>query len=147
MLPGRTLRSRLVDLPRWLKFAWPIWAAPLVIWVPVVVGAASHHAHEGTLIVLGSVFGGAALLATLVMGVLLGHRRAWGYLGWTILIGTVVLGAVMFFVAAALEPSNGKGDDPGMGIGALFVTACCVPPMLLVLSLGGSMGTLVRRLR
>jgi hypothetical protein len=119
----------------------------LVTWVPVVVAAASRHAHEGTLIVLGSVFGGAAILATVVMGGLVGHRRAWGYLGWTILVGTVVLGAIMFLAAADSEPSNGKGDDPGMGIGALFVTACCVPPMVLFLLFGGSIGTLVRRLR
>ena len=148
MVPAtrRTLASRFKDFPHWIRWAWLIWAIALVTWIPVVGGAAAHHAHKPELITLGVIFGGAAVIATIVVGLLIGHRRSWRYLGWSILVGTLALGVVFWFAAAASQPSNGQ-DDPGAGLGAMFITVICVPPIAALLSLGGAIGAVGRRLR
>jgi hypothetical protein len=141
-----TLAAWFKRIPPWLRWTWLVWLVPLVMWVPVLEATESHHAHASELIILAAIFGAAAVLATAIVGVLLGYRTSWRYLGWSILVGTLALGIILFFAAAAGEPSNGQ-DDPGMGIGAMFVTALCVPPIALLLSLGGVIGSLAKRFR
>lgn len=144
--PRPTLASWFKNIPLWLRWTWLGWSVALVTWVPVLVGAGSHHAYASEMITLAAIFGGASVLATVTTGVILGYRKAWGYLGWSILVGTMALGLIIWFSFASAEPMNGQ-DDPGMGIGAMLVTAMCVPPLALFLTFGGGLGTLLRRIR
>jgi hypothetical protein len=143
--PPPKLSDRLKHLPRWLLWRWAAWSLFLVAWVPVMVAAAAHHSSVKTLIVLGSCLGGVAVVSTVALGSSLGHRRAWGYLGWSILVGAVFLGLTIFVAFSSSVPAN-QPDDPGTGIGAMFVTVACVAPMTLLLYAGSGVGALVRRM-
>ncbi len=138
--------ARLRHLPRWLVWRWAGWSVLLVAWVPAVFIAGSHHASRTALIVLAAVTGGVALLSTIVLGGSLGRRRAWGYLGWSLLVAALCLGVVLWFAFASAEPTNGQ-DDPGMGIGAMFTLVLCLVPVSAMLWLGGGLGALVSRRR
>jgi hypothetical protein len=137
------MTDRLKSTPRWLIWRWVAWILLLVAWVPIVEVAASHHVPATTLIILGSCFGGAAVISTVVFGSSLGHRRAWGYLAWSIVVGAALLGLVIFMSFSASVPAN--QDNPGVGIGAMFVTVICVIPMTLLLYAGSGLGALRRR--
>jgi hypothetical protein len=137
------MTDRLKSTPRWLIWRWVAWILLLVAWVPIVEVAASHHVPATTLIILGSCFGGAAVISTVVFGSSLGHRRACGYLAWSIVVGAALLGLVIFMSFSASVPAN--QDNPGVGIGAMFVTVICVIPMTLLLYAGGGLGALRRR--
>ena len=121
-----------------------MWVLFLVTWVPVMVVTADHHASTTTLTVLGSCLGGAAVVSTIAFGGSLGNRQAWGYLAWSILVGAVFLGLVLFMAFSSSVPAN-QPDDPGTGIGAMFVTVVCVIPMTVLLYAGGGLGALAGR--
>jgi len=121
------------------------WLLFLVAWVPVTVATAAHHASTMTVIDWGSYLGGAAVISTVVLGSSLGHRREWGYLGWSIILGAVFLGLFLFVAFSSSVPAN-QPDDPGTGLGAMLVTVVCVAPMTLLLYAGAGLGALVRRL-
>ena len=135
---------RLKNLPRWLVWRWVIWFPCLVAWIPVLYVAAEHHVHTTTLIVLACVLGAAAIVSTVALGVSLGHRRAWGYLGWSILVGAIFLGLFLWGAAGSSQPSNGQ-DDQGAGLGAMLILAASMIPVTLLLYGGGGLGALFRR--
>ena len=143
--PDPKLSERLKKLPRWLVWRWAAWFPCLVAWIPILYLAAEHHARTTSLIVLASVFGGAAVVSTVALGSSLGRRRAWGYLGWSILVGAVFLGLFLWGAAGASQPANGQ-DDQGAGLGAMLVLVACVIPVVLMLYVGGGLGALVRRI-
>lgn len=142
--PRPKMTDRLKNLPRWLIWRWVAWTLFLVAWVPIVEVPASHHVPATTLGILGCCFGGAAVVSTVAFGSSLGHRRAWGYLAWSILVGAAVLGLLIFMTFSSSVPAN--QDNPGVGIGAMFVTVICVIPMTILLYAGGGLGALRRRL-
>jgi len=55
----------------------------------------------------------------------------------------MVLGLFIFVAFSSTVPAN-QPDDPGTGIGAMFVTLICVVPMTRLLYAGDGLGTLVR---
>ena len=142
--PKPRFTDRVRALPRWLVWRWIVWSVLLVVWIPVIFAAGDHHASDSTLIILASTLGGLALVATLVLGVSLGRRRAWGYLGWSLLVAAFWLGLFLFFAFASSEPNNGH-DDPGMGIGAMFALVVCLIPVSWMLWAGGGLGAIVSR--
>jgi hypothetical protein len=118
----------------------------LVAWIPSIVVVASHHDSRRMITTVAVVLGGLAAIATLAFGATLGYRRHWGYLGWTILVGTIWAGIFIFATFAGSQPANAP-DDPGLGLGAMLVTAALAPVIASLLWLGGGLGYLTQRLR
>jgi hypothetical protein len=143
---GPSLRARLRDLPHWLRWSWAVWLPLFVVWIPVVITLASHHDSRRTIIVVSVALGLIAAVATCLFGASLGYRRRWGYLWWSLLLGAAVLGLVIFMAFDASQPPNAP-SDPGLGIGAMFVTAALTPVLALFLWLGGGIGLIARRVR
>jgi hypothetical protein len=102
---------------------------------------ASHHDSRRLVATVAVAVAGLAVLATLIFGGSLGFRREWGYL----LVGTGMIGLVIFFAFEASVPANTPGG-PGVGLGALFVTVALLPVISLLLWLGGATGLVARHL-
>ena len=83
--------DRLRGLPKWLKWSFGAWAPFLVAWIPAVTTVASHHDSRELVAIVAVVLGGLAVLSTIAFGGVLGYRRAWGYLCWSILFGTAIV--------------------------------------------------------
>jgi hypothetical protein len=118
----------------------------LVAWIPSVTVVLSHRDSRGLVVLVAVLVGGIAVVATIGFAGFLGYRRAWDYLAWSSLVGIATVGLVVFFVFAGSQPANAP-DDPGLGLGAMLVTVAIVPPLALLLSLGGGIGRLIRSLR
>lgn len=117
----------------------------MVAWIPAVVTVASDHDSRELVTTVAVVLGGLAVLSTVTVGGVLGYRRAWGYLGWSILFGTAMVAIFMFGAFAGSQPAN-TPDDPGLGIGAAFVTIALLPALALFLWFGGAIGMFACRL-
>jgi hypothetical protein len=116
----------------------------VVAWVPAVTAVLSHHDSASRVAVFSGVFGGSAVLGTLLFGASLGRRREWGYLAWCFLVGLGAIALFIFFSFANTEPANAP-DDPGLGLGAMLVTAMVAPVLAAFLWLGGVSGFIARR--
>jgi hypothetical protein len=123
-----------------------VWLPLLVAWIPSVMTVASHHDSRDRVVTVASSLGGLAVLATLGFAGSLGYRRAWGYLAWSMLVGISVIGLFVFFAFAGSRPANAP-DDPGLGLGAMVVTAALLPVLALLLWLGGALGRLISFMR
>lgn len=110
-----TLRSRLRGLPRWLIWSVCAWLPFLVAWIPSVMTVASHRDSRRLVATVAIVLGGLAVLATIAFGGSLGYRRQWGYLAWSILVGTGMVGLFIFEAFEGSVPANAP-DDPGVGV-------------------------------
>jgi hypothetical protein len=139
-------RSRFPPLPKWLIWNVLAWAPFLIAWIPSIAIVASNHAPRRTITTVAVVLGGLAVLATVAFGSALGYRRQWGYLAWSFLFGSAMIGAAIFLAFDSSQPSNAP-DDPGLGLGAMLVTVALLPVVALCLWLGGAIGILIRRLR
>lgn len=138
--------DRLRNLPKWLVWSLAIWLLFLIAWIPTVTVVASHHDSPTFVRVLALVVVALAVFATIGFGGTLGYRREWGYLAWSLVVGVIIIGFVMFIAFGASQPTN-QPDDPGLGIGAMFVTAALSPIVALLLWFGGGVGVLFRQLR
>jgi hypothetical protein len=127
----------------WSVFGWLLF---LVAWIPSVEVVASHHDSRQLVATIAVIFGGLAVIATIAYGTSLGYRRQWGYLAWSILVATATIGLTIFLAFEASVPANAP-DDPGVGLGAMLVTAFLVPVVALFLWLGGAIGYAVRRIK
>lgn len=145
-VPRLTLTARMRRLPKWLIWSWVVWLPFLVAWIPTVMTVVSHHDSRGLVTIVAASIGGLAVVATIAFGGSLGYRRSWGYLGWSLLLGMAVIGLFIFFAFDASQPANAP-DDPGLGLGAMLVTAALSPVVALLLWFGGGVGILIRRFR
>jgi hypothetical protein len=75
-----------------------------------------------------------------------GNNRETGLLGWSILVGAGLIGLFVFGAFDGSQPPNAP-DDPGLGLGAMLVTAALTPILAALLWLGGGIGILFRRMR
>jgi hypothetical protein len=143
--PKRGSVRAIREEPRWLKWSVVPWAVLLVAWVPSVVVVASHHDSRRTITTVAVVLGAVAAIATMGFGAVLTYRQHWRYVAWAILVGTALVGIFVFFTFAGSQPTNAP-DDPGLGLGAMLVTAATAPAIAMFLYLGGLVGLLFRRL-
>jgi hypothetical protein len=65
---------------------------------------------------------------------------------WSILVGAGLIGLFVFGAFDGSQPPNAP-DDPGLGLGAMLVTAALTPILAALLWLGGGIGILFRRMR
>jgi hypothetical protein len=79
-------------------------------------------------------------------GVIPRIQTTMGYLGWSILVGAGLIGLFVFGAFDGSQPPNAP-DDPGLGLGAMLVTAALTPILAALLWLGGGIGILFRRMR
>jgi hypothetical protein len=117
-----------------------------VAWIPAVYLTWDHHNSRPLTPMIAIIFGCIAIAATIALGASLGYRRQWGYLGWSLVLGMIVIGLVVFFAFENSVPSNAP-NDPGVGLGAMFATALLAPVVALFLWVGGAVGLLLRRVR
>ena len=143
-LPPR--QSLFRRLPSWLKWRCALWLAAIVAWIPAVYGVLSHHGSTLAVALISGVFGGTALLGTVLFGVSMGYRRQWGYLGWSFLLGVAAIGLVIFMSFESAVPANSP-DDPGVGLGAMLATVMVAIVVAGFLWFGEGVGSLVRRLK
>jgi hypothetical protein len=132
-----------------LVWLFCIWIFLLVAWIPsvyVALGAVfddDEPMRWAAELAVATVV--LAPLATLGFGAYLGFHRQWAYLGWSLLFGTMATGLTVLLTFENSVPANAP-DDPGLGIGAMLVTAALLPVVAGVLWLGGAVGLLARRL-
>lgn len=127
----RWARRSKARLPKWLVWGIPAWLALLVAWIPSVMVVASDHGSEHVIAIVAVALGTLAAMAKVAFGASLGYRRHWAYLGWSVLMGTAAVGLVVAFAFYASVPANDP-DDPGVGLGAMFVTLIPTPLLLPV---------------
>jgi hypothetical protein len=134
-------RRRPIPLSLWLcGIAWLVLLGGWVSFLTIAAGGSSDlpsWAETPALILIG-----AAVVATLAWGLVLGRRNAWLLIVLSIPSGAAVL---MFWYVFAMAGSDDPGADNAAAIGLFLIAIPALLVVALLLSVGGACGALLRR--